>query len=48
MLFEKYKRTNPQAVIFRKVLTGLSGNFFETIQNEKAKRIPTDAETSAM
>jgi hypothetical protein len=37
---------NPKAVIFRKVLTGVSGNPLEINQKEKAKRIPPEMEAS--
>jgi hypothetical protein len=33
---------NPKAVIFRKVLTGVSGNPLEIYQKEKAKRTPAE------
>jgi hypothetical protein len=37
---------NPKAVIFRKVLTGVSGKPLEINQKEKAKRTPAERETS--
>jgi len=46
MWFEKYSIMKPKAVIFRKVLTELSGNFLETIQKAIPKRIPVEPDTS--
>jgi hypothetical protein len=37
---------NPNAVIFRKVLTEVSGNPLEINQKEKAKRIPPEMDIS--
>lgn len=44
--FDRYRRMNPNDVIFKKILIGLCGSLLATNQKEMANRMPLKVRTN--